>query len=119
MEWDSGKLIRKIALHNGPFSASILFMGSILQKLTLDFMKAVELLCHAVHTFCDSYNFVRIVQGNSIGERLRPLYNQGNNTNGGGYAMRKWMKMTVLFIGLLIDTKTMIRTSDLEMIVKL
>ncbi len=33
--------------------------------------------------------------------------------------MRKWMKMTVLFIGLLIDTKTMIRTSDLEMIVKL
>ncbi|MDH6353675.1 hypothetical protein M2298_005719 [Brevibacillus sp. 1238] len=33
--------------------------------------------------------------------------------------MRKLMKIAVLFFGLLIDTKTMIRTSDLEMIVKL
>lgn len=65
------------------------------------------------------YSIVRILQAKSIAGTIPSLYNLGINTVTGGYTMGQLIRMMVMALGLFMDAKTIIRSSDMETIVKL
>ena len=65
------------------------------------------------------YSIVRILQAKSMAGMIPRLYNLGTDKLTGGFTMRKWIRLMVIVLGLFMDTKTIIRSSEMETIVKL
>ncbi len=67
---------------------------------------------------CVAYSIVRILQAKSMVAKCLGLYNLGIN-NPEGYIMRKLIHMVAIALGLLVDAKKTIQSSEMETIVKL
>jgi len=65
-----------------------------------------------------AYSIVRILQAKSMVAKCPGLYNLGINKPE-GYTMRKLIHMVAIALGLLVDAKKTIQSSEMETIVKL